>query len=320
NINVVTTVSASDVDQNASLSYSLTGGADRTLFQIQPLSGLLSFTSAPDYENRLDADLNGIYEVTVQVSDGSLTDTQTLYVTVVDVNETPTDVSLSGASVAENQPAGTFIGSFSTTDPDAGNTFTYQLVTGEGSTDNSRFEISGNALSAKETFDFETKTSYSIRVRSTDQGGLSTETSFTIQITNVNEAPTSIWYDGLTIDENMPVDSTAALFGASDPDAGALFSFTLVSGSGDADNGSFHFSGSTLLSSAVFDYETQKIYFIRVRVTDQGGLTNEQSFAITINDLNEPPVDMALSNGHVAENQPAGDEVGTLSSSDPDAD
>ncbi len=38
-------------------------------------------------------------------------------------------------------------------------------------------------------FDFETKSSYSIRVRTTDQGGLSFEKAFTITVTNVNEAP-----------------------------------------------------------------------------------------------------------------------------------
>ena len=61
------------------------------------------------------------------------------------------------------------------TSPDAINTFTYSLVSGSGSTDNSAFNISGNALRTSSSFDFETKSSYSVRVRSTDQGGLYTE-------------------------------------------------------------------------------------------------------------------------------------------------
>ncbi len=97
-------------------------------------------------------------------------------------NRAPTDIALSPATIAENSPANTTVGTFSTTDPDAGNTFTYSLVSGLGGTDNSSFAIVGNALSATSSFDFETKDSYSVRVRSTDQGGLFFEKVFTIGV------------------------------------------------------------------------------------------------------------------------------------------
>ncbi|MGD0516587.1 MAG: lamin tail domain-containing protein, partial [Thermoguttaceae bacterium] len=51
-------------------------------------------------------------------------------------NSPPTDIALSAAVVAENQPSGTAVGTFTTTDPDAGDTFTYTLVAGDGSSDN----------------------------------------------------------------------------------------------------------------------------------------------------------------------------------------
>ncbi|MFN9911152.1 MAG: cadherin repeat domain-containing protein, partial [Pirellulaceae bacterium] len=56
-------------------------------------------------------------------------------------------------------------------------------------TDNAAFNISGGTLRTTDSLDFETKSSYSIRVRSTDQGSLFTEKTFTITIINVNEAP-----------------------------------------------------------------------------------------------------------------------------------
>ena len=40
-------------------------------------------------------------------------------------NSAPTDLALSPSTVAENQPSGTTVGTFSSTDPDAGDTFTY---------------------------------------------------------------------------------------------------------------------------------------------------------------------------------------------------
>ena len=81
------------------------------------------------------------------------------------------------------------MGTLTTTDPNAGNTFTYSLVSGTGSDNNGSFTISGSTLQTAASFDYETKNSYSIRVRSTDQGGLYTEKVFTISVTNVNEPP-----------------------------------------------------------------------------------------------------------------------------------
>ena len=107
------------------------------------------------------------------------------------VNQAPTDIALSPGSVAENELAGTSVGTFSTTDPDTGDTFTYTFVSGTGDADNASFTIdAGGNLKTAASFDFETKSSYSIRVLSTDAGGLSVEKVFTISVTNVNEAPT----------------------------------------------------------------------------------------------------------------------------------
>ncbi|WP_353848005.1 S8 family serine peptidase, partial [Microcystis sp. M59BS1] len=107
------------------------------------------------------------------------------------VNVGPTDLALSATTVNENVPVNTVIGTFSTTDPDTGNTFTYSLIAGTGDTDNSAFSIVGNQLQINNSPDFETKNSYSIRVKTTDQGGLSFEKTLTITVNDVNETPTN---------------------------------------------------------------------------------------------------------------------------------
>ncbi len=116
--------------------------------------------------------------------------------TVVE-NQPPTDISLSSVSVPENQPIGTTVGTFTTTDPDAGNTFTYSLVSGAGSTDNASFSISGSALKTAVVFNYLAKNSYSIRVRTTDQGSLYYEKALTINITDqpniFGDVPDSYW-------------------------------------------------------------------------------------------------------------------------------
>ncbi|MFM6352110.1 MAG: cadherin domain-containing protein, partial [Dolichospermum sp.] len=100
-------------------------------------------------------------------------------------NKAPTNLTLSTSTIAENQAIGTGVGNFTTTDPDTGDTFTYSLVTGTGSTDNASFTIVGNQLRTSSVFDFETKNSYSILVRTTDQGGLTFDKQFTIGVIDV---------------------------------------------------------------------------------------------------------------------------------------
>jgi len=84
NTTAVTTVSAIDPEGNA-LTYSLSGGADRTLFAINPTTGALSFVTAPNFEAPADAGTNNIYNVQVQVSDGTTPVIRDLTVTVTNV-------------------------------------------------------------------------------------------------------------------------------------------------------------------------------------------------------------------------------------------
>ena len=90
-------------------------------------------------------------------------------------NQAPTDLELSKNSIDENVAANSVVGSLTTTDPDTGDTFTYHLVSGEGDTDNSAFIIDGDQLKISLSPDFETKSNYSIRVKTQDAAGLTYE-------------------------------------------------------------------------------------------------------------------------------------------------
>ncbi|WP_223442315.1 VCBS domain-containing protein [Pseudomonas sp. BF-R-19] len=99
NASAVTTVAATDADLPAqTLSYSLlnTAGTDFSKFSISS-SGVLTFNSAPDYENPQDVggtDGDNAYVVDVQVADASGgIDTQTITVNVQNVVETPIDTT-----------------------------------------------------------------------------------------------------------------------------------------------------------------------------------------------------------------------------------
>ena len=109
-----------------------------------------------------------------------------------DVSQVPTDISLSASSIAENNLENAVVGSLSTIDPDSSDAHSYSLVAGAGDSDNAVFNINGNSLRANGTLDYESKNSYSVRVRSTDLGGNKFEKVFVVSVTDVNETPSDI--------------------------------------------------------------------------------------------------------------------------------
>ena len=90
NKTAVTTVTATDAEGNA-LTYSISGGLDADKFWIDSGTGVLTFLSAPDFESPTDAGADNVYNVTVQVTDGALSTTKDIAVTVTNVSDSPAD-------------------------------------------------------------------------------------------------------------------------------------------------------------------------------------------------------------------------------------
>jgi hypothetical protein len=145
-------------------------------------------------------------------------------------------ISISSNIINENAGANAVVGTFSTIESDASNNFTYSLVGGTGDTDNASFEISGNQLRATTSFDFETKSSYSIRVRSTDQGGLTREKQFTITVNDVNDVVETISANitnGKVTSSILPLDSNT-VFNFTDPSFYSTTPTRIFGGTGSA--------------------------------------------------------------------------------------
>lgn len=125
------------------------------------------------------------YKANNGTSDSNLA---TVNITVTPINDNaPTDILLSNSTLNENLNI-SIIGNFSTADIDNNNVFTYELISGAGDTGNSNFVIvNGNQLENFAPFDFETQSSYSIRVKVLDGNGHIFEKSFAINVTNVND-------------------------------------------------------------------------------------------------------------------------------------
>ncbi|MEI7780905.1 MAG: hypothetical protein WCJ18_03145, partial [Planctomycetota bacterium] len=197
-------------------------------------------------------------------------------------NSAPTNITLPSTPIAENSVVGTTVGALTTTDPDVDNTFSYRLVSGAGSADNGAFEIVGNQLRSRTVFDFETRSGYSVRVRSTDQGGLFIEKSFAISVRNVNERPTGLALSASSIRQGNAVGAVIGTLATADPDRGDRHSYTLVSGPNAADNGLFRIFGSELRAGVSFSATARPNYTVRIRTTDLDGLTFDKEFTISV--------------------------------------
>jgi VCBS repeat-containing protein len=295
-----------------------------------------SFTYDPNGQfEYLQAGNSTTDSFTYLVSDGhGGIDTATVTITINGVNDAPTDISLDNGSVAENQSPGTTVGSFSTTDPDAGDTSAYSLVSGEGGNNNSWFMIVGSQLRAAASFDYETKNSYSIRVRTTDLGGLHYEEVFIITVADVYEPPVNnppvnsppvVVPDAAVTDEDNPVTVGApgVLDNDSDPDVSDTLAVASVDTSGTAGavtawgaNGSFTYDPNAQFEHLQAGSSSIDHFFYTV--SDGHGGTGTAAVTITITGVNDAPTDISLDNGSVAENQPPGTAVGSFSTTDPD--
>ena len=142
-------------------------------------NGLLTFVPLSNF--------NGTASIQYQVQDlqGIPSNTATVNISVNPINDAPDSITISEVNINENLISN--IGLISTQDVDLNQVFTYSLVSGSGSTDNASFNIVNNQLYNSVSFDYELLNTLSIRIRSTDQGGLSTEQIFIITVNNIND-------------------------------------------------------------------------------------------------------------------------------------
>ena len=276
------TLSTTDPDAVDTFTYAVTGGTDAASFEVGS-SNTLKFKStvSGNFETK------STYTVIVTSTDsGSASASSTLILSLTDVNESPTDIALSGGSAAENL-AGASFGTLSTTDPDASDSFTYSVT---GGTDAASFEVgSSNTLKFKSTVsaNFESKSSYSVIVTSTDAGSNTYAETLTVSITNVNEAASFTTSSTASAAENGTAVLTAA---ASDPESGSL---TYSLGTGN-DTAIFSITSAGVLTfNRAPDYEIpsdsdeNNTYLVNLIVSD-GSLSTTLALTITVTDVDEP--------------------------------
>ncbi|CAC9562077.1 hypothetical protein [uncultured Gammaproteobacteria bacterium] len=214
------TLSTIDADEGDTFTYTLENNS-AAYFAID--GNTLKLAKTVDYETtkRLI--------VTVRVTDAnSHTFSKNFTFTITDPNgnsNSPTDIILSignstdNHTIAENTAANTNLGTLSTVDADAGDTFTYTLI----NNNEAYFSINGNMLQLAKTVDYETTKNLSITVKVTDANSHIFSKGFDFAITDIDDtAPIDIQLSNKTLVKGQVADTLIGTLSANDVDTATL--------------------------------------------------------------------------------------------------
>ncbi len=290
----------------STLSYKLVG--ESQMFEVSS-SGVISVKGALDYET------TSVYSLRVEVSDGEYSDTATVTIQILDVNETPiaSDVvvqiseNCQGCSADKTVPA---------SDPD-GDNLSYEILADTSGLFTIDAQTGLVSLLADKALDYEQDSVYTLQVSVRDIAGLSATATVTVKVVNVNETP--IASDVVVqISENCQGCSADKAVPASDPDGDNLSYEILTDTSGlftiDAQTGLV-----SLLADKALDYEQDSVYTLQVSVRDIAGLSATATVTVKVVNVNEKPVasDVVV---QISENCQGCSADKAVPASDPDGD
>ena len=315
-VNVVGgTITATDGDSDT-LTYSLSG-TDAARFEIDS-DGQIKVKTGSTHTFNFESSKKS-YSVTVSVRDSkdeagnantATDDTIAVTINLTNVNEAPEITNLLDAPNVPENSSGTIL--LMASDVDVPDTQTWSV---ESTDDGDKFQVASDfltMLSFKDQPDFETPTdvgdtamnnTYVVKVKLTDSGGLSDTLTFTVTVTNVNEAPVITTNSGaahiLSEAEKTATSVVIETFEATDVDASTTLTWSLEG----ADAGDFRITTNPqgqgeLKFRNVPDFEDPKgsvdgnIYVLVVRVRDNGSPRKEDTIGVNVHvtDVNEAPV------------------------------
>ncbi|NNE41866.1 MAG: cadherin-like domain-containing protein [Marinicaulis sp.] len=214
---------------------------------------------------------------------------------VADVNEGPTDIALSGTSVAENS-SGATIATLSASDPDVGDTASFAIADDASGL----FEVVGDELKLKEgvSLDHEDQDAYELTLEVTDSAGATYSETVTINVADVNEGPTDIALSNNTIGEEVTdggnigprIVQDGAVVGelsSNDPEGALGLSYEITDASGTPiDHAQFQIVNDQVVvkSGATIDFEGSSEIEVFVTATDPAGNATTQPFTVNVVD------------------------------------
>ena len=315
--NQTTAIDVQATDDNdaegAGLSFSLSGGADQSLFNIDAGMGVVTFNNAPDFENPADSGGDNNYDLQVTVTDsGDLTAVKDIVISVTDVaeNTAPELSAINNQVVDEGQ-----LLEFTVSATDAeGDNLTFSL--GDAPTGASLIDNGDGTATFSWTPDFVQAGNYpDVLITVTDDGDpmLSDFKTFNITVGDINRPPQFDTTDSQTTDEGVELSFTVT---ATDPDGNAI-TLTMANeptGASFTDNGD---GTGIFIWPPEFDQDGN--FTVQFTATDDGSPVGSDTLdvIITVGNVNRAPELNPVGDRTLAEGEML--EI-TLIASDPDSD
>jgi len=270
-------ITVQDEDIGDTQTLSLVAGDSSTHnsnFTIDAATKTLKLTKAVDFETAPKQSLR-----IRSMDNGGLFVEKGFVITVTNVNEAPSALTITPPSFSENDvvTASTVIA----VDPDATSNYTYTLAPGTGDTDNSLFELINNKLRPRSPLNYELRNSYSIHVFASD-GVFQIDSAYTITVIDKNDVPDSITLSSDTIMDGRGVGFPICKITTHDQDASDTHTLTLLAG-GDK---FFIDNQDSLITKTALVYDSNNPqnnqHTIRIQSKDKDGAMVTQDFIITV--------------------------------------
>ena len=334
---IVGRLAATDVDagDTAALTYTLTGGAGKPKFEVNPLTGDI-MVATPTPELNFESPQKTLpLEITVKDPDDAFV-VCNVQIVLEDVNEVPL-LAFPPTLATPRRTAGIVGNSLEsyTLDPDAADTrHNYRMIFPNNETRDTLELYADGDFTYIRVIDGETEYMtetppfvFNVTIEVTDLGGLQSSAVAFIEITDRNFPPT-ISHSVLEVDENVAVGTVVGnLIGRDDNDPTQKLSYNITTRGANINN-PFPFSvrnrpggvngagiGEVFVSEAILDFESRwSEYLGAVTVTDnhETPMSFTASFNIRLRDKQEPPFfDSPTFTFSIPENSPAGTIVTT---------
>ncbi|XP_048729056.1 cadherin EGF LAG seven-pass G-type receptor 2-like isoform X2 [Ostrea edulis] len=316
-------VDATDLLNHVPLTYTMTSIPSTTSFKIDGTTGAVTTARELKFET------NAAIDLYVTVSDSSISVTEKLRVQLTNLNNVPSFTNLPATiSVNENTASGTVLYTLTSYDADAGATLSYSMTVTPPA-DAGKFTFATNtlqlSLTAGQSFDYETRSSYTVSFTVTDTMATTGPIDLTVNINNINEAcyfDKSYYYVTLAEASAGSVNYNPN-FLVRDYDGAATYSLSFAAG-----NNSNRFSidsSSGIVSFAVnYDIDNNAMpsnVILTVVCTDSTSVTGTAKVEITVTDVNDnaPSFPQTSYSINVDQYTTAGSLVGTIAPTDPDS-
>ena len=254
-----------------------------------PLPAWLTFDGS-QFRGQPPADFHGALDLTVTAGDGTDSASQSFRLTISPVNDAPAQLQPVGDfATPEDQPFNLAlpVGTFGDVD---GDTLILSAALADGSVLPSwlSFDVAAGTFSGTPANG--DVGSLAVTVKATDPAGASSTASFTLTVTNVNDAPV---LNGSVADQ-LAAEDTAfslvlpeALF--SDVDAGDALTIAVAGSDGSALPGWLSYDAATRTLSGTPLNEDVGLTGILVTATDQAGASVSTTFSLTVTNVNDAP-------------------------------